>query len=52
MRWLEYADGRMVTRRMKSQANAVDEGERNGLDAKLEDDSRDARMGFKLPFAV
>ena len=42
MIWLEYADGRMVTHQMKSQANVVDEGETNGLDVKLEDDSRDA----------
>ena len=37
---------------MKNQANEVDEGETNGLDAKLEDDSCDARMGFKLPFVI
>ena len=37
---------------MKNQANVVDEGETNGLGVKLEDDSRDARMGFKLPFVV
>ena len=42
----------MVTHRMNNQVNEVDEGETNGLDAKLEDDSRDARMGFKLPFVV
>ena len=30
---------------MKNQANVVDEGETNGLGVKLEDDSRDARIG-------
>ena len=35
----------MVAQRMKNQANVVDEGETNGLGVKLEDDSRDARIG-------
>ena len=42
----------MVTHRMKNQANVVDEDETNRLDVKLEDDSRDTRVGFKLPFVV
>ena len=40
----------MVTHRMKNRANVVDEVQTNGLDVKHENDSRDARMGFKLPF--
>ena len=42
----------MVTHRMKNRANAVVEVETNGLNVKLEDDSRDAQIGFKLPFVV
>lgn len=40
----------MVTHRMKNRENVVDEVQTNGLDVKPENDSRDARMGFKLPF--
>lgn len=40
----------MVTHQMKTRVNLVDEGEKNRFDVKLEDDSRGARMGFKLPF--
>ena len=35
---------------MKNRVNVVNEVETNALDVKPEDDSRDARMGLKLPF--